>query len=65
MKKTNFLSKLKKEGKLELVDSSEEIKQSYIIKSESNITSSKIGFSSITSQNTINTLQLRMLLRPL
>ena len=42
MKKTNFLSKLKKEGKLELVDSSEEIKQSYIIKSESNITSSKI-----------------------
>jgi len=38
----NFLIKLKKEGKLELVESSEEIKESYLEKSESNIISAKI-----------------------
>lgn len=42
MKKVNFLSKLKKEGKLGLVERSEEIKQSYIEKSESNLISAKI-----------------------
>jgi len=42
MKKTNFLIKIKKEGKLELVKPSEEIKESYIRKSESNLTSAKI-----------------------
>ena len=42
MKKTNFLNKLNKEGKLELVEPSEEMKQSFILKSESNIVSSKI-----------------------
>jgi uncharacterized protein (UPF0332 family) len=42
MKKTNFLNKIKKEGKLELVQPSEEMKQSYLIKSESNIISAKI-----------------------
>ncbi len=42
MKKQNFLNKLKKQGKLELVDSSEDIKLSYIKKSESNLTSAKI-----------------------
>jgi len=42
MKKVNFLSKLKKEGKLELVSPSEEIKKSYLLKSESNIISAKI-----------------------
>ena len=42
MKKTNFLIKIKKEGKLELVKPSEEIKESYVRKSESNITSAKI-----------------------
>jgi len=42
MKKSKFLNKLKKERKLKLVDSSEEIKQSYIKKSESNLSSSKI-----------------------
>lgn len=42
MKKINFLNKLKKEGKLGLVEPSEEIKQSYIEKSESNIISAKI-----------------------
>lgn len=33
MKKQGFLNKLKKEGKLELVEPSEEIKDSYIEKS--------------------------------
>ncbi len=42
MKKIRFLTKLKKEGKLELVEASEEIKESYIKKSESSLVSSKI-----------------------
>jgi len=40
----NFLIKLKKEGKLELVEPSEEIKGSYIRKSESSLASAKILF---------------------
>ncbi len=42
MRKINFLAKLKKHGKLQLVVPSEEIKQSYISKSESNLASAKI-----------------------
>ena len=42
IEKMDFLSKLKKQGKLEIVDSSEEIKQSYLEKSESNLISAKI-----------------------
>ena len=42
MKKTNFLIKLKKRDKLKLIEPSEEIKESYIKKSESNIDSAKI-----------------------
>lgn len=42
MKKIKFLTKLKKEEKLELVNLSEEIKSSYIAKSESNLISAKI-----------------------
>ena len=42
MKKQNFLNKLKKQKKLELVESSEEIKSSYLEKSESNLDSAKI-----------------------
>lgn len=42
MKKSDFLNKLKKEGKLSLVEPSEEIKQAYIEKSESNLISAKI-----------------------
>jgi len=42
MKKINFLAKLSDEGKLQLVDPSEEIKQSYLKKSESNLISAKI-----------------------
>lgn len=42
MKEMNFLNKIKKESKLELVEPSEEIKESYIKKSESNLVSAKI-----------------------
>ena len=44
MKKISFLSKLKKEGKLQLIETSEEVKKSYLEKSESNLISSKILF---------------------
>jgi len=40
--KINFLIKLKLDGKLQLVEPSEEIKQSYLGKSESNLISAKI-----------------------
>lgn len=42
MRKTNFLNKLKNEKKMELVEPSDEIKQSYLEKSESNLISAKI-----------------------
>jgi len=42
MKIISFLNKLKKEGMLELVEPSEEIKQSYLKKSESNFISARI-----------------------
>lgn len=42
MKRADFLNKLKKEGRLELVEPSEEIKRSYIEKSESNLASARI-----------------------
>lgn len=44
MKKVSFLSKLRKEGKLELVEPSEEIKDSYLRKSESYLYSAKLLF---------------------
>jgi uncharacterized protein (UPF0332 family) len=42
MKKMNFLSKLKKEGKFLLVEPNEEVKKAYLEKSESNLISAKI-----------------------
>ena len=42
MKSKGFLKQLKKEGKLAIVEPSEEIKDSYLTKSESNLASSKI-----------------------
>lgn len=42
MRKIIFLAKLVREGKLKLVEPSEELKQSYLIKSESNLISAKI-----------------------
>lgn len=44
MKKTNFLTKLQTEGKLKIIEPSEEIKEAYFVKSESNLISSKILF---------------------
>jgi len=42
MKEISFLTKLKKEYKLKLVEPSEEIRKSYILKSESNLISAMI-----------------------
>lgn len=42
MKEINFLNKLLREKKIEIIEPSEEIKLSYIKKSESNLDSSKI-----------------------
>jgi uncharacterized protein (UPF0332 family) len=42
MKNQEFLSKLEKEGKIRLVEPSEEVKKAYIIKSESSLISAKI-----------------------
>ncbi len=42
MKKISFLSKLNREGKLQLVSPSETIKDAYLAKSESNLASAKI-----------------------
>ena len=44
MKKINFLTKLKEEGKLKIVEPSEEVKASYIKKSKSSLKSAKILF---------------------
>ena len=44
MKKMDFLTKLAKEGKLSLVDSSEEIKLSYLQKAENCLKSARILF---------------------
>ncbi|MBM3199982.1 HEPN domain-containing protein [Candidatus Woesearchaeota archaeon] len=42
MKKMNFLAKLKGEGKLKAVEPSEEVKEAYLTKSESNLSSAKL-----------------------
>ena len=42
MKKINFLVKLRKEGKMQIVEPNETLKDSYIKKSESNLLSAKI-----------------------
>lgn len=44
MKNLDFLKKLRKEGKLKLVEPSEEVKQAYLKKSESYIDSAKLLF---------------------
>ncbi len=44
MKKNNFLSKLRKEDKLELVEPSENVKDSYMGKSRDCLKSAKILF---------------------
>jgi len=42
MKELNFLHRLEKEGKIKLVDSSEEIKTSYLEKAENSLKSAKV-----------------------
>ena len=42
MKELNFLKKLKRKGVIELVESSEEMKSSYLIKAENCLKSAKI-----------------------
>jgi len=42
MKKTGFLSELKEKGKLELVEPSEEVKESYLRKADNSLRSAKI-----------------------
>jgi len=51
MKELNFLKKLKRKGVIELVESSEELKSSYLIKAENCLKSAKILFSSQLYEN--------------
>lgn len=53
MTKSSFLVKLRKEGKIELVEPSEEINQSYLQKSESNLHSAKILFNNTKLEESI------------
>ena len=54
MKEINFLKKLKSEGKIELVNPSEEMKLSYLIKSENCLKSAKILFQNKLYENSIS-----------
>lgn len=53
MKSLNFLTKLKKEGKLELVDASDDIAESYAIKSKNCLLSTKILFERDLYENSV------------
>jgi uncharacterized protein (UPF0332 family) len=54
MKESEFLNKLKKEGKIELVEPSEEIKSSYLEKAENCLKSAKILFQNQLYENSIS-----------
>lgn len=54
MKKANFLKKLRKEGKLKLVESSEEMKISYLEKAENCLKSSKLLLKNQLYENSIS-----------
>jgi len=54
MKKPNFLNKLKKEKKLELVDESKEISNSYILKSDNCLRSAKVLFKEKLYENSVS-----------
>lgn len=54
MKKVNFLNKLKKEGKLELVEPSQEMKSSYLQKAENCLKSAKILFQNQLYENSVS-----------
>src|SRR3989338_1073125 len=51
MKELNFLKKLKRKGVIELVESSEEMKSSYLIKADNCLKSAKILFQSQLYEN--------------
>lgn len=53
MKKLNFLSKLKREKKLKLVEESREISQSYLIKSDNCLRSAKVLFKEKLFENSV------------
>lgn len=53
MKKNNFLSKLNKEKKLELVDSSQEICESYLQKADNCFSSAKLLFNNELYENSV------------
>ncbi|MBD3355449.1 HEPN domain-containing protein, partial [Candidatus Woesearchaeota archaeon] len=54
MKKVNFLSKLKKEEKLELVELSEEICQSYLEKADNSLKSAKVLLANNLYENSVS-----------
>jgi len=54
MKKTNFLNKIRKEGKLKLVEPSEEMKSSYLEKADNYIKASKILFQNKLLENSVS-----------
>ena len=53
MKKANFLSELREKGKLELVEPSEEIKESYLRKADNCLKSAKILLENDLYENSI------------
>jgi len=54
MKKNNFLSKIKKEEKLELVDSSNEICSSYLEKADNCLASARLLFENNLYENSVS-----------
>ena len=54
MKRNKFFDKLRKEGKLELVESSDEICDSYLEKSKNCLTSAKLLLKSYLYENSVN-----------
>jgi len=56
MKKQNFLNKVKKEGKIELVEPSEEICKSYLRKADNCLKSAKILLQNMLYENSISNL---------
>jgi len=54
MKKSGFLSKISKEGKLKLVDPSQDVSESYLLKSQNCIKSSKILLDATLFENSVS-----------
>ncbi|MEK6938608.1 MAG: HEPN domain-containing protein [Nanoarchaeota archaeon] len=54
MKKSNFLDKLREEGSLKIVEPSEEISESYLIKSEKCFRVAKLAFDAGIYENAVS-----------